>query len=58
MRISHIYQPVMLQVLLKNGGTATTEEVAKVVLSRIYAGPSARFGHLAFEGQGAFSSQF
>ena len=33
MRMSHIYQPVMLQVLLKNGGTATTEEVAKALLS-------------------------
>ncbi len=32
MRMSHIYQPVMLQVLLMNGGTATTEEVAKALL--------------------------
>jgi transposase-like protein len=29
----------------------------RLVLSRICAGPSARLGHLAFEGQGAFSSQ-
>ena len=28
-----------------------------VVLSLIYAAPSARLGHLAFEGHGAFSSQ-
>jgi hypothetical protein len=28
-----------------------------VVLSRICAAPSARLGHLAFEGQGAFASQ-
>ncbi len=28
-----------------------------LVLSRIRAAPSARLGHLAFEGQGAFSSQ-
>ncbi len=27
-------------------------------LSRICAAPSARLGHLAFEGQGAFASQF
>ena len=33
MRMSHIYQPVMLQVLLKNAGTATTEEIAKALLS-------------------------
>ena len=33
MRMSHIYQPVMIQVLLKKGGTATTEEVAKALLS-------------------------
>ena len=32
MRMSHIYQPVMLQVLLMNGGMATTEEVAKALL--------------------------
>ncbi len=30
---------------------------ARMVLSRIRAAPSARLGHLAFEGQGAFSSQ-
>ena len=28
-----------------------------LVLSRICAAPSARLGHLAFEGQGAFASQ-
>lgn len=33
MRMSHIYQPVMLKVLLRNGGTATTEEIAKALLS-------------------------
>ena len=33
------------------------EVEAAVVLSRIRAAPSARLGHLAFEGQGAFSSQ-
>ena len=30
---------------------------ARMVLSRIRAAPSARLGHLSFEGQGAFSSQ-
>ena len=29
-----------------------------VVISRIHAAPSARLGHLAFEGQGAFASQY
>ncbi len=33
------------------------EVEAAVVLSLIRAAPSARLGHLAFEGQGAFSSQ-
>lgn len=33
MRMSHIYQPVMLRVLLENGGSATIEEVAKALLS-------------------------
>ncbi len=33
MRMSHIYQPVMLQVLLEKGGFASTEEVAKALLS-------------------------
>ena len=29
MRMSHIYQPVMLKVLLENGGHASVEEIAK-----------------------------
>ena len=33
MRMSHIYQPVMLKVLLENGGQATTEEIAKSLLA-------------------------
>lgn len=33
MRMSHVYQPVMLQVLLENGGTASTEDIAKALLS-------------------------
>ena len=33
MRMSHVYQPVMLQVLLERGGTASTEDVAKALLS-------------------------
>jgi ATP adenylyltransferase len=33
MRMSHVYQPVMLQVLLEKGGSASTEEVAKALLS-------------------------
>lgn len=32
MRMSHVYQPVMLQVLLENGGTASVEDVAKALL--------------------------
>lgn len=33
MRMSHVYQPVVLQVLLEKGGTASTEDVAKAPLS-------------------------
>lgn len=33
MRMSHIYQPVMLRVLLQNGGQADTETIAKALLS-------------------------
>ena len=33
MRMSHVYQPVMLRVLLENGGRASTEDVAKALLS-------------------------
>ena len=33
MRMSHIYQPVMLKVLLENGGQATTEQIAKSLLA-------------------------
>lgn len=33
MRMSHIYQPVMLEVLLRQGGTASTEDIAKALLS-------------------------
>jgi DNA-binding transcriptional ArsR family regulator len=33
MRMSHIYQPVMLGVLLERGGSATIEEIAKALLS-------------------------
>jgi len=31
--MSHIYQPVMLRVLLQNGGQADTETIAKALLS-------------------------
>lgn len=33
MRMSHVYQPVMLQLLLENCGVASTEDVAKALLS-------------------------
>ena len=32
MRMSQVYQPVMLQVLLQKGGYASTEDVAKALL--------------------------
>ena len=32
MRMSHIYQPVMLMTLLKNGGVASVESLAKELL--------------------------
>ena len=33
MRMSHIYQPVMLKVLLESGGQASIEDIAKALLS-------------------------
>jgi ATP adenylyltransferase len=33
MRMSHIYQPVMIKALLENDGQATTEEIAKALLA-------------------------
>ena len=33
MRMSHIYQPVMIKALLQSGGEATTEEIAKALLA-------------------------
>ena len=34
MSMSHIYQPVMLIELLKNDGSASEEDIAKVILNR------------------------
>ena len=34
MRMSHVYQPVMLIALLKQNGTATTSEIASLLLSK------------------------
>ena len=31
--MSHIYQPLMLKVLLENGGHASVEKIAKALLS-------------------------
>ena len=33
MRMNHIYQPVMLKVLLEGSGTASLEDIAKALLS-------------------------
>ena len=33
MRMSHIYQPVMLEVLLTHGGTASIRDVVEAILS-------------------------
>ena len=33
MRMPHIYQPVMLKVLLEHGGQATIEAIAKSLLA-------------------------
>ena len=33
MRMAHVYQPVMLRVLLMSGGEATVEQIAKALLS-------------------------
>jgi diadenosine tetraphosphate (Ap4A) HIT family hydrolase len=34
MKMSHVYQPVMLRTILSNGGEATTTQIAKALLSR------------------------
>ncbi|MCA1716176.1 MAG: hypothetical protein LC781_04700 [Actinobacteria bacterium] len=33
MRMSHVYQPVMLMTLLREGGKRSTEELAKAILA-------------------------
>lgn len=33
MRMSHVYQPVMLRVLIENGGSASVTDIAKALLS-------------------------
>lgn len=33
LRMSHIYQPVMLATLLQNGGEATEEQIARAILA-------------------------
>lgn len=33
MRMSHIYQPIMLETLLLNGGKATVNQIAHALLS-------------------------
>ena len=33
MKMSHIYQPVMLKVLLENNGEASIEQIASALLS-------------------------
>jgi diadenosine tetraphosphate (Ap4A) HIT family hydrolase len=34
MRMSHVYQPVMLQTLLESGGPATTRQIAEALLNK------------------------
>jgi hypothetical protein len=34
MQTTHIYKPVMIQAVLRNGGAASREEIAKAILSR------------------------
>ena len=34
MKMSHVYQPVMLRTILSNGDEATTNQIAKALLSR------------------------
>jgi hypothetical protein len=33
MRMSHVYQPVMIRALLEGGGRATVEEIARAILA-------------------------
>ena len=35
MRMSHIYQPVMLRVLLENDGRASRRDIAKAFLAKL-----------------------
>jgi ATP adenylyltransferase len=35
MRISHVYQPVMLMALLRGGGKRSTTQIAKSILAAI-----------------------
>ena len=55
MRMSHVYQPVMLRVLLENGGTAAVEDVAKALLNygpiadRILRDPRQKHGWQGFD---------
>ena len=35
MRMSHIYQPVMIKALLERSGEATIEEIAKSLLAKL-----------------------
>ena len=34
MQMSHIYQPVMLIEILRNGGKASVEQIARAILER------------------------
>jgi ATP adenylyltransferase len=37
MRMSHVYQPVMLMTLLRGGGKASTTKIVKAILDLCFA---------------------
>ena len=60
MKRSRFSEEQIIAMLKEQEAGMPTADVCRkhgVDLSRICAAPSARLGHLAFEGQGAFASQ-
>jgi len=58
MRMSHVYQPVMLMTLLQDGGRSSTKEIARPILAHdesqveYYEGVTKNMVGLALRGHG------